>query len=180
MRHLAPIALAFLAPAATAHADKSPTVATALSGTGAGVSAAVVVSSFLFGRTEGSVNLPLFFTGVGTSIVTPSLGQIYAGEYWSYGMALRGGAAAFAAIAILGERHTVACDNGIDKNCKDLNGTGIAFLGLAAIAFIGGMAYDVMDAPEAAARANQAAQFSVSLVPTVLPHGGGLGLVGRF
>jgi hypothetical protein len=86
----------------------------------------------------------------------------------------------FAGIAILGERHTVACDNGIDKDCKALNGTGLAFLGLAAIAYIGGMAYDVMDASEAAVRANQAATFSLALVPAVLPHGGGLGLVGRF
>jgi hypothetical protein len=170
--------LALLLAPSLASADKSPTTATALSGIGAGVSGAVIVSSFLVGTSTAEINTPLFLIGLGSSIVTPSLGQIYSGEYFTWGMAARGAATALAAIALLGEEKTVACDDGINKNCKTLQGAGLALVGLAAIAYIGGMAYDVNDASDAAARANVHALFT--LVPTMDPHSAGLALAGRF
>jgi hypothetical protein len=47
-----------------------------------------------------------------------------------------------------------------------LTGPGIALVGAAAIAYIGGTAYDVMTAPEAVDRANHR---NISVVPMVLP-----------
>ncbi len=178
MRRLALVAI--LAAASTAHADKSPDVATALSGVGTGVSSAAILASFFLGSGTAEVNMPVFFAGLGSAVITPSLGQIYSREYLTYGMAVRAGAGVLAAIAVTTQQETVACDDGINKDCKSLKGAGFALLGVAAIGFIGGMAYDVMDASDAAVRANHAAIFSVSVVPTVVPHGGGLGLVGSF
>ena len=170
-------ALAILLLAAPAHADKSPTVATALSGVGVGASSALVVASFFVGNGRDDINAPLFLTGLGTSIVTPSLGQIYAGEYLTLGMGVRAAGGVLAAIAILTQRETVACDDGIHRDCKGLEGAGIALLGLAAIGYIGGIAYDVQDAGDAAVRANGP---HVTLAPTLLPHGGGLAIAGAF
>ena len=169
MRALALVA----ALSGVAHADlKSETTATALSGVGAGVSGALVVSSFVFGTGNDDFNRPLLFTGMISSIVTPSLGQLYAGEYLTVGMGLRAGAAGLATLALLTQEEDVTCDDG-RRACKDLKGAGLALMGLAAIAYIGGVAYDVQDAGDAAKRANG---MTISLVPT----GSGAALVGRF
>ena len=175
----AALALALFAAAAPAHADtvKSPTMETALSGIGVGVSSSLVIASFFIGNGRDDINAPLFLTGLGTSILTPSLGQIYAGEYLTLGMGVRAAAGVLAGVAILTQRETVACDDGIHKDCKSLEGAGIALLGLAAIGYVGGIAYDVQDAADAAERANRP---RFSLLPTVVPHGGGLALVGQF
>ena len=172
------LALVLVLGSATAHAEKSRTLASALSGIGVGVSSAVVVSSFFIGNGHDDINTPLFLAGLGTSIVTPSLGQIYAGEYLTLGMAVRGGAGVLAGLAFLTQRETVACDDGIHKDCHNFKSGGLALLGLAAIGYIGGMAYDVQDAPDAADRANHT--ITLALVPTALPHGGGLALAGTF
>ena len=164
--------------ATTAQADKSSTTAVALSGTGAGISGTLVLASFFVGNGNNDINTPLFLTGIGTSIVTPSLGQIYAGEYLTIGMGVRAAAGTLAAIAFFTQEETVKCDDGIHNDCKSLKGAGLALLGLAAIGYIGGMAYDVQDAPDAATRANQ--HGSVTLAPLAFPHGAGFGVAGRF
>lgn len=166
-------ALAIVAALATTAHAKDPDVATALSGVGTGVSSALVVSAFLFRSDREDLNRPLFIAGLGSSIITPSLGQLYSREYWTWGMVVRAGAAALGTIAVLTEEETVRCDNG-QTDCKSLKGAGLALLGLAAIGYIGGVAYDVMDAGDAAKRAN--GQLSLRLVPS----GTGLALVGTF
>lgn len=166
-------ALAIVAALATTAHAKDPDVATALSGVGTGVSSALVVSAFLFRSDREDLNRPLFIAGLGSSIITPSLGQLYSREYWTWGMVVRAGAAALGTIAVLTEEETVRCDNG-QTDCKSLKGAGLALLGLAAIGYIGGVAYDVMDAGDSAKRAN--GQLSLRLVPS----GTGLALVGTF
>lgn len=166
-------ALALVAALATTAHAKDPDVATALSGVGTGVSSALVVASFLARGDREDLNRPLFISGLASSIITPSLGQIYSGEYWTWGMVVRAGAAALGTIAVLTQEETVRCDNG-DVDCKNIKGAGLALLGLAAIGYIGGVAYDVMDAGDSAKRAN--GQLAIKVVPT----GTGLALVGTF
>ena len=66
--------------------------------------------------------------------------------------------------------------------CTTFYGAGIAMLGVAAIAFIGGMAYDVDDAGPAVDRYN--VSHGVSITPTALPATNGpapgLSLAGSF
>lgn len=165
--------LALVAAMATAAHAKDPDVATALSGVGTGVSSALIVSSFLARGDREDLNRPLFITGLATSIVTPSLGQFYSGQYWTWGMVVRASAAALGTIAVLTQEDTVRCDNGV-VDCKNIRGAGLALLGLAAIGYIGGVAWDVQDAGDSAKRAN--GQITMKLVPS----GTGLALVGTF
>ena len=160
--------LLLLALSAPAHADKQRETALYLSVGGTIVSSGLVLGSFLTSGADATVNEPLFYTGLGTSIVTPSLGQYYAGQYLSWGMGIRAAAAGFAIIALAAGQEHVACIGAQagQTNCTELTGTGIALAGLAGIAYIGGAALDVMDAPDAADRYNQA---HMMITPTVLP-----------
>jgi len=166
-------ALVLVAAMATVAHAKDPDVATALSGVGTGVSSALVVASVLARGDGEDLNRPMFIAGLGTSIITPSLGQLYSGEYWTWGMVVRAGAAVLGTVAVLTQEETVRCDNG-GTDCKSLKGAGLALLGLAGIAYIGGVAWDVQDAGDAARRAN--GQITMHLVPS----GTGLALVGTF
>ena len=66
-----------------------------LSGVGVGVSSALFLTSFFVGKQVGDVNMPVLFAGLGSGMITPQLGQIYAGNYLTWGLAIRlaGGAA---------------------------------------------------------------------------------------
>jgi hypothetical protein len=157
-----------LALASPARAEKNRDTAQILSVAGTIASSALVLSSFFIGTNTGEVNEPLLYAGLGTSIFTPSLGQYYAGEYLTLGMGVRGGAAAFALIAFAAEQETTTCDNGTSPNqkCTSLTGPGYALMGLAAIAYVGGCAWDVEDAPDAADRANH---VHMAITPTIVP-----------
>ncbi|HTR51881.1 MAG TPA: hypothetical protein VMJ10_14295 [Kofleriaceae bacterium] len=162
-----------LAGTAPAHADKSRATAVELSATGAAMSTAFVFGAFFTGRDNSEVNEPLLYTGLGTSVITPSLGEIYAGQYLSWGMGIRAGAGALAGIALSLHKETVTCELATSSNqtCTQLSGTAVAVLGLAAIAYVGGVALDVMDAGPAADRYNavHGKTYAYALVPTVLP-----------
>src|SRR5690348_16331954 len=99
MRRVAAL-LAAILPCAVAHADKSRTTAEALSGVGVGVSSALVLTSFLTGDTYHPVNEPMLYVGLASSIVTPSLGEWYAGEWLTPGMAVRVAAVGLATFAV--------------------------------------------------------------------------------
>jgi hypothetical protein len=183
--------LALVALAGIAHAEpKKKTTASILSGVGVGVSSAVVLTAFLVGDgttyngewTPGRVNHPLLYAGLGTSVISPSLGQWYAGDYLTIGEGVRAASAAVALLAIANGGETVRCDNNDSPTamCKSFTHTGVALLGLAAIAYIGGAAYDVIDAPDAVERYN-ARHYMI--MPTLGPPGSpsaGLAITGRF
>jgi len=155
--------------ACTPARPKSPTLAKALSAGGAGASYGVVLASFLV--DPGYVNKPMLFAGLGTAVVTPSLGQIYAQDYLTLGMGVRLAAGLLAVGGTsLAEKTRCLTTNDPEARCETITGNGIAVLGLAGVIAIGGAAYDVLDAAPAVARYN--------LHVTPLPHG--VALAGHF
>jgi len=170
--------LVLVASLATAHAEKSKRTAQVFSGVGVGVSSALFLSAFLTGDKEGSVNRPVLYTAIGTSIVTPSLGEYYAGQYLTIGSAVRVVAGGLAIYAVTAQTQTVRCDTIQFSECTQLTGTATVLLGIAALAFVGGAAYDVMDADDAVERYN--ARARVALVPAVTAESAGLVVTGQF
>ncbi|HEY4243474.1 MAG TPA: hypothetical protein VGM88_26860 [Kofleriaceae bacterium] len=160
---------------------KSRTLAQALSGGGAGISSALVLGAFAVGGAD--PNKPLLFAGVGSSIVTPSLGEWYAGEWFSVGMGIRAASAVVAVFAVESLTDTTRCSDGPGGMCKQLTGTGAAILGLAGIAYVTGTFWDVLDAGDVVDRRNKKAGYIV-LAPTILPTPTGtlpgLALAGSF
>ncbi len=171
MRRLAVIVLLLVCIASPAHAEKKRKTAQALAGLGVGFSSALVLSSFLINVNDGTVYRPTFYAGLGTSIATPSLGQWYAGKYLTVGMAIRAGGALLAAYGI-SQRQDQRCILDSTKNCPKISDKGITILGLAAIAYIGGVAYDVVDTPHAVDHYNKT--HAAMIVPTATDHGVGL------
>ena len=178
-----------LVAAAPAHADeakpKSEQTAQILAGVGTGVSSALILAGFLGGDSSYPFNRPLMYTGLATAMVTPSLGQFYSGEYVTIGMGVRVVAVGFATYGLTHYTHTTQCDGARTSNeptCKTLSSGAIPFLGIAALAFVGGMAYDVADASDSVKRWNEHHGFMVA--PTVLPGTNGpapgLSFVGQF
>lgn len=170
----------------TAHADdaqpKREQTAQILSGLGAGVPAAAMLVAFLASTPEDPFNRPLMYTGLATAAIAPSLGEIYAGEYVTIGMAARVVGAALATYAL--KHYTVAtlCDTASAMDCKRLDSKAFPVLGLAAIAFVGGMAYDVEDADDAVGRWNTRHHFTAAPVIIDGPTGPapGLSVAGSF
>lgn len=164
--------------AGSASADvKRRKTATTLSAVGTGVSSGLVMSSFLIHGDKEDVSRPLLISGLATSIVTPSLGEFYAHQWLTIGMGVRTGAAAFAVLGATRTEH-IRCVNGPpgDSSCLSITRSGIAYLGIAAIAYIGGAAYDVATAGDAVDRHDH--PYYVSVSP--MPSGGGLVFGGRF
>ncbi|HEY0255780.1 MAG TPA: hypothetical protein VGC41_29835, partial [Kofleriaceae bacterium] len=171
-----------------AHADepapKSEKTAQILSGVGVGVSGALILAGFAFTDSVFPYNRPLMYAGLGTALVTPSLGEFYAGEYLTIGMAARAVGVGLAVYGLTHYTEDVLCqaeDTG-KTGCKSLKAGAIPFLGLAAIAFVGGMAYDVSDAGEAVQRWNARHGFTITptVVPTTTGPAPGISLVGQF
>ena len=172
---LVALALAIVLAASPASAEKSRKTALVLSGLSTGVSSALVLSSFLI-KADGTVFAPTFYAGVGSSVITPSLGQWYAGKWLSIGMAVRVAAAGLATLAIA-QRRDDPCFVDPTEICPTLSGTGFTVLSLAAIAYIGGVAYDVIDTPKAIERHNRG---HAMLTPTLSPRGAGGAIVGQW
>jgi hypothetical protein len=156
---------------------KSEKTAKALVAGGTIFSSGLIIASFLVNLNEGTAYLPTLYAGVGTSIITPSLGQLYAGQYLTIGMGIRGVAAG---IALWGysKKQDQPCTDVPNTNCPTTTATGLVMISLAAIAYIGGVAYDVRDTPNAVSRYNKrlANKRGASLTPTR----NGVALVGRF
>jgi hypothetical protein len=150
-------------------------VATALSAAGAGVSAGLVLSSFFVGAPS-TVNTPLFVTGLATSVVTPSLGELYAHQYLTIGEAIRVGAVALAVYGVTRTQNVDCNEVMITQTCTEITGAGVAMLGIAAIVYAGGAVYDILDAENAVDRYD----LRVSVVPIAVPSGGGLAVTGRW
>jgi hypothetical protein len=160
----------------TAHAGKkNPKVAKYTAAAAAGVSGAVTVAGFMT-RPSGDVfNTPVLYTGLGMLFVTPSFGHFYAGQYLTLGMGVRAVATGVAIYAIRTQVRAVRCDEpgaSHEPECQAFTEHAVPFLGLAAIAFVGGVWYDVLDAGDAAERHNKKHGFTTPVpVPTVMPGG---------
>ncbi len=171
------VVLLLVLASATARADKSPDTARYLSGGASAVSGGVLLYAFLEPPLGQPFNRPVMYTGLVLATVTPSLGEFYAGEYFTTGMAVRIAAAGLATYAMQEETEVVTCDTSSSANdpkCTQLKGAGIALIGVAAIGFIGGMWYDSLDAADAVDRWR--ARHNIVVTPT----GNGIALGGSF
>ena len=172
-------ALALAPRVATADAPepRSPNTALLLSAGGTLAS----VGLFALGAHDyHKQNEGLELAGTLSALVTPSLGQWYAGQYVTIGMAARA-AGGVAFVAGLSEESTCI---GYEGRCT-LGRDNAEFLWLAgAFVFAGGVIYDVAAARSAAADYNTRHRAPVALAPTILssPSGPvmGVGLGGSF
>lgn len=168
------VSLCILLAASSADAGKkSRQTATLLSAIPASVSGAIAVSGFVFAPEGRPTNPPLLYTGIGMLFVTPSIGEFYAGQYLTWGMAVRGAAAGLAVWTLESQTKVVTCDTAhtSDEKCKGFTENAYPLLGIAAIAFVGGVWYDVLDAKDAADRYN--VEHGYMVAPTVVPSATG-------
>jgi hypothetical protein len=160
-----------LAASSSAHADddapKDRTTALRYSITGTVVSGLV----FAWGWKSGSGGVAAL--GAVSSLITPSFGEWYAGQYLTTGMLIRLGATA---LAVEGLAHT----------CIDCGAsTGGPDIVVGVIGYAAGIAWDIAFAPAAADAYNAAHGGHATVAPTVVrtPAGApalGLGICGTF
>ena len=171
------VVLVVLALASPVRAEKSETVSFGLAATGTAVSSTLVVAALLFHGEDDEFNKPVMIAGLASSVITPSLGHLYAEQWLTVGMGIR---AAAGTLALLGFSRTqpAPCISDRNQNCPTTTGGGLTLVSLAAIAYIGGIAFDVRDSRDAARRYNK--KHRAVLAPTAMSHGAGLSLAGRF
>ena len=179
------VALMMIFACATAYAGpKHRKTAQLLSGVGASVSGSIVIAGFMAAPDGKRFNEPVMYTGIGLLAITPSLGEFYAGEYLTWGMGIRAVASALAVYTLQTQTHLAVCDNAHssqDPPCEVFTEGAYPLLGLAAIGFIGGVWYDVLDSGDAVERYNRANGFSVApVVPTSNGLAPGMSLSGTF
>lgn len=161
---------------ATANAGpKNRNTAKIISGTSAGVAGAVTLAGFLTTPQGEAFNEPVLYTGVGMLAIAPSFGEFYAGQYLTIGMGIRAAATGLAFYTLNTQTRAVICDQvgaSKDLDCESFTENAYPLLGISAIAFVGGVWYDVLDAGDAADRYNSKHGFTVA--PTTLPGPQGL------
>lgn len=169
------LVLALIVSSATAHAgEKSRQTARLSSGVAASIAGGVVLSGFLFAEDGRPFNMPVLYTGLGLLFIAPSAGEFYAEQYLTYGMAVRAAALGLAVYTL--DKHTkpVTCQDALSSDqpkCEGFKEAAYPLMGVAAIMFIGGVWYDVLDAGDAADRYNR--NHGLTVTPTALaaPHG---------
>ena len=172
-------ATALLASTA-AHADtpeggKDENTALLLSLGGTAASVALVVAG---ANSEGSNGDSLVTIGLLSSLVTPSFGHWYAGDYFTAGMGMRAGGGLLAIVG-LGQALGCAFAEESDSSCNGDSGAAFMLLGVGLYA--GGTIYDIATAPSAARRWNEHhLQLSPMMVSSGAHSGMGVGLGGTF
>ncbi len=179
---VSPVLLATLAAASTeaAAGPRSERTAYAVSGVSTGASGALFLSAFLAPRYEGDVNMVLLFSGLGSAVVTPSFGQWYAGRYLTPGLAIRAAAGGLATWATIEYRQVTRCETQEYAECTSLTRGAIVYLGLAAVAFVGGAVLDFRDIPGSVAAHNRQHRLQIAPTLTAAPGGARFALVGTF
>jgi hypothetical protein len=179
MRCLVVLVILLISTAADA-GPRNRNTARVMSGTAAGVSGAITLAGFVTTPSGEPFNRPVLYTGLGMLMVTPSLGEFYAGQYLTWGMGVRAVATGFAIWTLQTQTEAVRCDEigaPHEPTCNSFNDMAYPLLGIAGIAFIGGVWYDVLDAADAADRFNARHGYTVVPVPLRGPNGMAPGLV---
>lgn len=167
------VVLVFCATANAAPKDRK--TATIISASSASVAGAVTLAGFVTAPEGEAFNEPVLYTGVGLLAIAPSFGEFYAGQYLTLGMGIRAAATGLAIYTLNTQTKAVICDQvgaNHDLNCESFTENAYPLLGISAIAFIGGVWYDALDAGDAADRYNSKHGFTVA--PTTLPGPQGL------
>jgi len=169
---------------ATAHAEKSRKTAQIMSAVSAGVSGGVVLAGFMAAPDAKRINEPIMYTGLGMLFVTPSLGEFYAEQYLTIGMGVRALATGLAVYTLQTQTTLATCDTAHSSNeppCEIFKEAAYPMLGIAAIGFIGGVWYDVLDAGDAVDRYNKKHSLGIAPgVPTTNGLAPGMTLLGTF
>lgn len=171
--------VASVAATSVAHADdgdggpKNPDTAMELSLGGTLASAAI----FTVGISSNNGGLAM--AGLASSLVTPSLGEWYAGKPLTAGMGIR---VASAAAEIAGLAEAFKCIDAEDTCSSNSNAAGFLIVG-GLLGYAAGTIYDIADAPSTAREYNHAHAWHVT--PTVMrtPSGNaqmGVGIGGSF
>jgi hypothetical protein len=177
------VALVLVASLATAHAKpKKHATAYAISGIATGASVVLLTSSFFFTTDTGELNYPLIAVGLGTSVITPSLGNLYAEHWLNIGMGVRLAAGGMAAYVAATMRQDHQCPTLMSQTCTELTDNGMIALGIIAIVYVGGAAYDFKVLGEQVDEYNAKHPFQWAPVITPSPSGAGavLGVGGTF
>jgi hypothetical protein len=143
-------------PPPAAADDKDATVAVELSVGGTVLS----IGMFAIGAKTNSDQLA--FGGLVSSMVTPSIGEWYAGEYLTWGMGIR---AASASIALAGFAEAFCFDDCEGSNQR----TGDMLFVIGAIGSGAGMIYDIVHAPAAVKKHNERHRANLMVTPTAYP-----------
>jgi hypothetical protein len=160
-------------PAETAPAPvrqlRDPKVAIALSalGTVASVVAFGVGVNTYNNETYGENGVGLMLIGAASSLITPSIGEFYAGRYLTTGMGIRAASAAL-----------------IWASAANSQGSSNALVVTGMLGYATGVVWDIVDAGHAANDYNRRHAINVTVSPTVItqPSGPviGMGLGGSF
>ncbi len=163
-----------LAKADDGTSEKDPQTAFALSLGGTAASLGVM------GIGMAAQNSNVFTLGLVSTLVTPSIGEWYAGKPLTWGMGLRAaGATAFLGGAVLAFK----CWGDDSGSChSDEVATGVLVFGGAG-AYVGGIIYDIATAGTAAEEFNR--EHALSLAPTMIRGANntttmGFGIGGKF
>ena len=179
MRRIVLLALLLVSTAAYA-GPRNRQTAKVMSGTGAAVAGAVTLAGFVTVPEGEAFNRPVLYTGVGMLFVTPSLGEFYSGQYLTWGMGVRALATGLAVWTLQTQTVAVRCEvigAPQEPTCTSFNEKGYPLLGIAGIAFVGGVWYDVLDASDSADRFNARHGYSIVPAPLRGPNGMAPGLV---
>ena len=178
------LVVALLLVSSLAHAKpRKLRTAYTLSGVGTAASVSLIVGAFALPPRSGDIYFPMLWTGLATSVVTPSLGNWYAGRWLTVGMGIRVATGGFIAYVASTQRQDIQCtDSATPKTCHQITNTGMTLLGIAGIVFVGGAAYDFKTLPDDIRAYNRKHAFQWAPVLTAPPIGSGavLGIGGTF
>jgi hypothetical protein len=181
---IASLSLLVMCATASAGGSKDRRVARLASGISASVAGVVTVGGFMFAPDSKPFNTPVLYTGLGMLLVGPSAGEFYAGQYLTIGMAVRAAGAGLAVWTLQTQTKVITCDNATnsEQKCEGFVENAAPLLGVAAIIFIGGVWYDVLDAGDAADRYNVKHGFMAAPMAIMGPTGlvPGLAVSGGF
>ena len=165
---------ASMSTGASTEAPKDETTALELSLGGTAASAALVI---IGGETDSA---GMISAGLLSSLLTPSLGEWYAGKLVTPGMGIR---AASAVVTVVGIAASLKCLDAEDSCHTDASAP--ILLGAGLLGYAGGTIYDIATAPREARRYNERHGLRLTLAPTPLrtPSGQatmGVGIGGTF
>ena len=166
---------------ADSDAAKSPDVGLGLSAGGTAASIGFIATGLAMASAQQPRDLGYTIATVGlvSTLVTPSLGEWYAGKYLTGGLGLR---LVGTAVTAIGVSRFAICFDGCGGQSIDNSGAGTAIV-LGLVTYAAGIVWDIASAPSIVRESN--ARLHPVITPSILtsPSGGaayGLGLGGSF
>lgn len=175
MRKLAVTLVLVLAVSTGEARPRKYSVAYGLSGVGTGVSVGLMLGAFFFPKDTGELRTPLLYSGLATSVITPSLGNFYADHWFNIGMGVRLAAGALGAYALTSMRQDHRCPTLMADTCTEITNGGMIVVSIAGIIYVGGAAYDFKVLGEQLEAYNARHRYRFQWAPSVTPSPSGRG-----